>query len=118
MIQCKRAYDEASPEDGTRVLVDRLWPRGVSKQDAALDKWCKEIAPSDELREWFDHDPKKWDEFRRRYHDQLDVKGEVVESLLEEAEDGPLTLVYGAKDREQNNAIALKEYLQMKANEE
>lgn len=112
MIRCKRAYDEASPEDGTRVLVDRFWPRGVSKEDAALDEWCRGIAPSDELREWFDHEPERWDEFRRRYHDELDAKGEVVESLREEAEDGRLTLVYAARDREHNNAVALKKYLE------
>lgn len=112
MIRCKRAYDKASPDDGTRVLVDRFWPRGVSKEDAALDEWCREIAPSDELREWFDHEPEKWDEFRRRYHDELDAKGEVVESLREEAEEGRLTLVYAARDRKHNNAVALKKYLE------
>ena len=113
MIQCKRVYDEASPEDGARVLVDRLWPRGVSKDEAMLDAWLREIAPSDELRTWFGHDPDKWDEFCRRYHSELDEKGEFVDALREkEAEAGPLTLVYAAKDREHNNAVALKNYLE------
>lgn len=112
MIQCKRAYDEPSPDDGTRVLVDRLWPRGVSKEDAALDDWVKEVAPSDELRKWFDHDLEKWDEFCRRYHRELDEKEKLVARLGAEAEDGTLTLVYAAKDREHNNAVALKHYLE------
>lgn len=112
MIQLKRAYDDPSPDDGTRVLVDRLWPRGVSKEEAALDAWLKEIAPSDELRQWFDHDPEKWDEFCRRYHDELDAKDKLVDSLCGEADEGPLTLVYAAKDREHNNAVALKVYLE------
>lgn len=112
MIQCKRAYDEVSPDDGTRVLVDRLWPRGVSKEEAALDAWHKKVAPSDELRKWFDHDPDKWDEFCQRYHEELDEKEEVVDTLQEEAEEGTLTLVYAAKDREHNNAVALKSYLE------
>lgn len=112
MIKCKRAYDDASPDDGTRVLVDRLWPRGVSTEDAALDDWLKEVAPSDELRKWFDHDPKKWDEFCRRYHRELDENEELVDRIRQEAEDGTLTLVYAAKDREHNNAVALKHYLE------
>lgn len=112
MTQCKRAYDTAFPDDGTRVLVDRFWPRGVSKEDAALDDWLKEVAPSDELRKWFDHDPEKWDEFCRRYYQELDEKDEAIESLRKEAEDGTLTLVYAAKDREHNNAVALKHYLE------
>lgn len=112
MIQCKRAYDEVSPDDGIRVLVDRLWPRGVSNEAAALDDWYKGVGPSGELRKWFDHDPEKWDEFCRRYHQELDGKDEVVDQLRKEAEDGMLTLVYAAKDREHNNAVALKRYLE------
>jgi uncharacterized protein YeaO (DUF488 family) len=112
MIQCKRVYEETSREDGTRVLVDRLWPRGVSKEEAALDDWCKDVAPSDALREWFDHDPEKWDEFCRCYHEELDKKDQIVGQLREKAEDDPLTLVYAAKDHEHNNAVALKAYLQ------
>lgn len=113
MIQCKRAYDDPAPDDGCRVLVDRLWPRGVSKEDAELDHWLKEIAPSEELRTWFEHDPEKWEEFCQRYRRELEEKDDVVAFLREKAEDGPLTLVYAAKDREHNNAVALKRYLEM-----
>lgn len=112
MISCKRVYDDPSPDDGTRVLVDRLWPRGVSKEDAALDAWMQDVAPSDELRRWFDHEPEKWLEFRRRYHEELDEKEEVVADLQEMMEEGRLTLLYAAKDREHNNAVALMDYLQ------
>ena len=112
MIQCKRIYDAASREDGTRVLVDRLWPRGVRKEEAALDHWLKEVAPSDALRRWFDHDPEKWDTFCRRYRAELDEKGEAIEILREAAGRGTLTLVYAAKDRAHNNAVALKQYLE------
>ncbi|MEX0601124.1 MAG: DUF488 domain-containing protein [Rhodothermales bacterium] len=111
MIQCKRAYDDPSPDDGTRVLVDRLWPRGVRKDEAQLDDWAKEVAPSDELRTWFDHDPEKWDEFRRRYHAELHEKEDTLAPLHKAAEAGTLTLVYAAKDRAHNNAVALKQYV-------
>lgn len=112
MVQCKRVYDDVAPDDGTRVLVDRLWPRGMSKEAAALDDWEKRVAPSSELRKWFDHDPKKWGEFCRRYNRELDEKSEVVESLRTEAEKGRLTLIYAAKDREHNHALVLKRYLE------
>lgn len=112
MIQCKRIYDEASPDDGMRVLVDRLWPRGISKDRANLDRWMKEIAPSDALRKWFDHDPDKWKTFCRRYHAELDEKDETVHLLREAADEGTLTLVYAARDRTHNNAVALKQYLE------
>lgn len=112
MIQCKRVYDEASPEDGTRVLVDRLWPRGVSKEEAALDHWMKNVAPSDELRRWFDHDPEKWEAFRVRYTQELNEKEDLVQELRSKAESGPLTLIYAAKDREHNHAVVLEDYLQ------
>lgn len=112
MIQCKRTYDEPAPEDGCRILVDRLWPRGVSKEEVDLDHWLKDVAPSDELRKWFDHDPERWDEFCRRYHEELQEKDDAVNFLRETAEDGTLTLVYAAKDREHNNAVALKRYLE------
>lgn len=111
MIQCKRVYDEPSPDDGTRVLVDRLWPRGVSKEEAELDAWMKEVAPSDELRTWFDHDPEKWEAFRRRYREELSENEDAVASLHEAATKGTLTLVYSAKDREHNNAVVLRDYL-------
>lgn len=110
-VQLKRAYEAPSPDDGFRVLVDRLWPRGVSKARAHLDLWLKDIAPSTELREWFGHDPAKWDEFRARYHRELDQNHEVVGQLMEQAQRGPLTLVYSAKDREHNDAVVLREYL-------
>lgn len=112
MIQCKRVYDEVSPDDGSRVLVDRLWPRGVRKDEAALDDWVKAVAPSDDLRRWFDHDPQKWDAFCRRYHSELEEKEETVDRLRRMADSGTLTLLYAAKDREHNNAVALKAYLQ------
>jgi len=112
MIQCKRVYDEASPEDGTRVLVDRLWPRGVSKEEAALNDWMKNIAPSDALRRWFDHDTEKWEAFRVRYAQELNEKEALVREIRSKAESGTITLVYAAKDRELNHAVVLKDYLQ------
>jgi uncharacterized protein YeaO (DUF488 family) len=111
-IQVKRAYEPPAPGDGYRVLVDRLWPRGVSKEKLALDEWRKEIAPSDALRKWFGHDPEKWAEFRKRYFAELDGQRDRVLELLQHADPGPLTLVYGAKDEEHNNAVALDEYLE------
>lgn len=111
MIRITRVYDPPTEEDGTRVLVDRLWPRGVSREDAAIDRWMKELAPSDELRAWFGHDPEKWDAFRERYARELDEKEEAVEALRGEAAGGTLTLVYAARDTEHNNAVALREYL-------
>lgn len=110
-VQLKRAYEAPSPDDGFRVLVDRLWPRGVSKARAHLDLWLKDIAPSTELREWFGHDPAKWDEFRARYHRELDQNHAAVGQLMEQAQRGPVTLVYSAKDREHNDAVVLREYL-------
>lgn len=112
MIRTKRAYDEPEPEDGRRVLVDRIWPRGVSKEEAELDEWRREVAPSDELREWFDHDPDRWEEFRRRYAEELAEKPDAWRDMLEAARgEEPLTLVYGASDREHNNAVALQSFL-------
>lgn len=111
MIRTRRVYEAPADDDGFRVLVDRLWPRGVSREDAALDRWMKEIAPSDELRAWFDHDPERWDEFRARYARELAEKAEEIGFLREKAGEGPLTLVYAAKDTEHNNAVALAAYL-------
>lgn len=111
MIYLKRAYEEPSPEDGLRFLVDRLWPRGVKKAELALEGWLKEIAPSDELRRWFAHDPANWNEFRRRYFAELDRHREVWQMIRETARSRRVTLVYGAHDTEHNNAVALKEYL-------
>ncbi|NLV23945.1 MAG: DUF488 domain-containing protein [Deltaproteobacteria bacterium] len=111
-IRLKRAYEKPDPEDGCRVLVDRIWPRGVKKEELRVDFWMKEIAPSTELRRWFGHDPSKWDEFRQRYFLELEGLKESVESLRNRARQGPLTLVYGAADEKHNNAAALKELLE------
>lgn len=113
-IRLKRAYDEPANSDGTRVLVDRVWPRGISKEKAALDEWLKSVAPSTELRKWFGHDPDKWDEFCRRYRAELedDESAEGVARLRELHEAGRLTLVFAAKDEAHNNAVVLKDMLE------
>lgn len=111
-VRTKRIYEEPAEEDGTRVLVDRLWPRGVSKESAELDAWLREVAPSDELRRWFDHDPEKWSEFTDRYEAELDDRPEAVEALLDFAREGTLTLLYAARDTEHNNAVALQTVLE------
>jgi uncharacterized protein YeaO (DUF488 family) len=111
VLKLKRAYEAPEPGDGFRVLVDRLWPRGVAKTSAQIDLWLKEIAPSTALRKWFGHDPSKWTKFRDRYFGELDKNREAVEKLPE-ARRGTVTLVYGAKDQEHNDAVALKEYLE------
>lgn len=114
-IETKRIYEPRCEDDGQRILVDRLWPRGVSKEAAALDRWARELAPSDELRKEFGHDAARWDEFRRRYRAELDARPDEVEELLREHGDGRMTLLYAAKDEERNNAVALAEYLREKA---
>lgn len=111
-LRTKRIYAEASEEDGRRVLVDRLWPRGVSKERARLDAWAREIAPSDELRTWYAHQPEKWDEFRRRYFAELDERPEAVKKLRRELGSGTATLLFSSKEEELNNATALAEYLE------
>jgi uncharacterized protein YeaO (DUF488 family) len=111
MIRLKRIYEPAAPSDGVRVLVERLWPRGVKKIVAHLDQWAKEAAPSGSLRKWFHHDPARWDEFRRRYFQELDQNEERWRPLLTVSLEGRVTLVYSSHDREHNNAVALKEYL-------
>ena len=111
-IRLKRAYTAATDADGTRVLVDRLWPRGVSKEKARLDLWLKAIAPSTELRKWFNHDPAKWEEFCQRYTQELEDKPEAVKRLLELADTGRITVIYGARDEAHNEAVMLKEYLE------
>ena len=110
-VRLKRAYEPPSPEDGTRILVDRLWPRGVSKAHAALDEWMKDIAPSTELRKWFGHDPAKWDEFRRRYAAELRQHADLLEQLRALAQKGPVTLVYSAHDEAHNDAVELRNVL-------
>lgn len=112
MIRTRRVYDPPEPGDGTRFLVERLWPRGMKKEELPLDGWLKDAAPSDELRRWFSHDPAKWDEFRRRYDAELEGKPDVLQPLREAARQGNVTLLYSARDTEHNNAVALKEYLE------
>ncbi|HLE83474.1 MAG TPA: DUF488 family protein [Thermoanaerobaculia bacterium] len=112
MIQIKRAYEKPAAADGYRVLVDRLWPRGVTKEAAALDEWAKEVAPSDGLRKELHGHSDRWREFRERYWEELDGKGDLVEGLRQRAAGGTLTLVYAARDVERNNAVALREYLE------
>jgi uncharacterized protein YeaO (DUF488 family) len=114
-IRLKRAYEEPADEDGARYLVDRLWPRGVTKAALKLDGWLKDVAPSQALRRWFNHDPEKWDEFRRRYFKELDGKPELLLPLLDAAHQGTLTLLYSAQDTEHNNAVALAEYLKVQS---
>jgi uncharacterized protein YeaO (DUF488 family) len=111
-VRTKRIYEDPEPEDGTRVLVDRLWPRGVSKEDAALDRWIKDIAPSDELRRWFDHDSERWEEFKDRYKNELTHQQDVLDELCDLADEGTVTLLYAAKDEDYNNAIILQEVLE------
>src|SRR6516162_9971802 len=108
MIKLKRAYDKPSRDDGSRILVERLWPRGLTKQRAALDHWLKEIAPSPELRKWFGHDPARWQQFQKRYWKELEEKTEAVQMLKQKSREGTVPLVYAARDVEHNGALALK----------
>ena len=110
-LRIKRIYDPAAPEDGQRVLVDRVWPRGVTKEKASLSLWLREIAPSTALRQWFGHQPDRWDEFLRRYHTELDGNESAVATLRGLVEAGPVTLLYGAHDTLHNNAQALVNYM-------
>ena len=112
MIKLKRIYDPYADSDGKRVLVDRLWPRGIKKEDARMNLWLKDIAPSDELRKWFSHDPSKWEEFKKRYRKELESRQEVIEDLRKESRRGTVTLLFAAKDTERNNAVVLKEILE------
>ena len=114
MIRLKRAYDDPEPSDGERVLVERLWPRGVTKSRAAIDLWLKDVAPSTELRKWFSHDPAKWKQFQQRYRKELEKQKESVALLRRKSRQGTLTLVYAAKDEEHNAALALKAVLEHK----
>ncbi|KPV39600.1 hypothetical protein AN478_10740 [Thiohalorhabdus denitrificans] len=111
-VRLKRVYDDAEPADGERILVERMWPRGMRKEDARLDLWLKEVAPSPELRNWFGHDPEKWPEFKRRYRDELSQRPDLLEDLRQRARSGPVTLLYAARDREHNSAVALRETLE------
>jgi uncharacterized protein YeaO (DUF488 family) len=114
MIRLKRAYEKPSPGDGVRILVDRLWPRGLTKERAALALWLKDVAPSPELRTWFGHDPARWKQFQDRYRKELRQKKDAVKVLREKAKEGTVTLVYAARDEEHNGALVLKEFLQGK----
>lgn len=111
MIKTKRAYDPVSADDGKRVLVDRLWPRGLKKEKARIDEWLKDIAPSTELRKWYSHDPAKWQEFKKRYRNELKEKKNLLDELRAEAGNRTITLVYSSREREINNAEALREFL-------
>ncbi len=114
MIQVKRVYDPYSPNDGARYLVERLWPRGIKKESLHVDQWLKDVAPSPELRRWFNHDPGKWAEFKRKYRAELDAHPDVWRPLLAAARCDNVTLFYSAHDTEHNNAVALKDYLDSK----
>lgn len=111
-VRIKRVYDAPEPDDGTRILIDRLWPRGLAKDQAKVDLWLKEVAPSAELRQWFGHDPAKWAEFQQRYRAELGLNQAVVAELRAALQRGPTTLVYGAKDVQHNDAVVLKAYLE------
>lgn len=111
MIRTERIYS-VNKGDGLRVLVDRLWPRGIAKEKAKLDLWMKDIAPSDDLRRWFGHDPEKWGSFRERYFKELDAKQELVDQLIVKVREGNVVLLFGARDELHNNAVALKEYIE------
>lgn len=111
-IKIKRVYEEPTDGDGTRVLVDRLWPRGLTKEKAQVGVWMKEVAPSTELRKWFGHDPEKWKRFKGRYETELRHNRPLIETLTKKAKEGTVTLVYGARDEKHNEALVLKQFLE------
>jgi len=113
-IKTKRIYEEPIKSDGFRILVDRLWPRGIRKDQAQVDVWYKDIAPSDALRQWFGHEPARWDEFKRRYVKELQDKDDNIESIIAKRSGKRVTLLYGAKDEQHNNAVVLKEFIERK----
>lgn len=114
MVKVKRAYEAPSPADGRRILVDRLWPRGIKKAEANLAAWLKDLAPSDDLRRWFDHNPERWEEFHRRYVQELAApdKTPLLQDLVTQARQGTVTLVYAARDRDHNNAVVMQTLLE------
>ncbi len=112
MIKLKRAYEKPAKDDGERILVERLWPRGLTKLRAKVDLWLKDVAPSTELRRWFGHDPDKWDGFRRRYQEELKDNNDLIKLLKRKAKAGTITLIYAARDEEHNGALVLKRFLQ------
>ncbi len=111
-IRLKRIYEPASPQDGVRILVERLWPRGLSKDKAQIDRWLKDAAPSTDLRKWFGHDPAKWETFKARYWNELEQRPEVVRELMDLARSRTVTFVYAAADEQRNSAVALKAFLE------
>jgi uncharacterized protein YeaO (DUF488 family) len=113
-IKIKRVYEQPHKDDGLRILVDRLWPRGLTREKASVDLWLKEIAPSTELRKWFAHDPDKWKSFRGRYETELGHNYDLIKVLKEKAREGTITLVYGARDEKHNEALVLKQFLERK----
>jgi uncharacterized protein YeaO (DUF488 family) len=115
MLKLKRAYEPVSKADGTRFLVERLWPRGLSKARVHVDAWAKDVGPSTELRKWFSHDPERWPQFKRRYFRELDTRPEAWQPILSKARRGVVTLVYSSRDAVHNNAVALQEYLRARA---
>ena len=114
-LNLKRVYEASHKDDGTRILVDRLWPRGLTKEKAKVDLWLKEIAPSTELRKWFGHDPKKWRSFRKRYETELKDHADEIKLLKSKVKEGTVTLIYGARDQEHNEALVLKQFLERTA---
>ncbi len=116
-IAVKRVYDPAGEADGKRFLTERLWPRGVKKADLRIDGWVREVAPSTDLRKWFSHDPEKWEEFRRRYREELEGNPEAWAGILEAAREGKVTLLFSSRDTERNNVVALREFLEEKLRE-
>jgi len=112
MIKVKRIYDPPSPDDGKRILIDRLWPRGMKKEEAHIDQWLKEISPSNELRKWYSHDPAKWPEFKKRYRAEISKEMELLKRIKNEGKKGTVTLLFSTKELELNNAVALKEIIE------
>ena len=113
-IRLKRVYDPAEPDDGLRVLVDRLWPRGLRKDEARIDLWLKDIAPSNELRRWFGHDPARWEAFRQKYREELRDRADLLRTIEDARREGPVTLLFAAQDKDHNNAVVLKGVLEGK----
>ena len=114
MIKIKRIYEPPAEDDGFRILVDRLWPRGLSKKEAKIDLWLKDIAPSNELRKWYSHDPEKWGEFKKRYLKEMAPLKEPIDLLLKKANEGTVTFLFSSKEEKLNNAVALKEFFETK----
>jgi uncharacterized protein YeaO (DUF488 family) len=112
LIRLKRAYDPPAPEDGERLLVELLWPRGLTKEKAALDLWLKDAAPSPELRKWFSHDPDRWEEFKRRYREELKDRQDIIKILREKSREGTVTFIYAARDQTRNSAVVLREVVE------